>query len=62
MIVNNYLDKLIILKKNNPDKHFIVSEVLSNYFFTPFSNYIDINTTFDTEQESFEKVLDAING
>ena len=31
-------------------------------YVAPFSNYIDINTTFDTEQESFEKVLDAING
>ena len=31
-------------------------------YVAPFSNYININTTFDTEQESFEKVLDAING
>jgi hypothetical protein len=57
MIVNNYLDKLIILKKNNPDKHFIVSEVLSNYFFTPFSNYIDIKN----EDELFNIELNYVN-
>tara|TARA_B100000902_G_scaffold9568_1_gene11855 strand:- start:497 stop:931 length:435 start_codon:yes stop_codon:yes gene_type:complete len=28
----------------------------------PTSNFVDIDTTDDTEQESFEKVLDAING
>ena len=28
----------------------------------PLTNFVDIDTTNDTEQESFEKVLDAING
>ena len=28
----------------------------------PLTNFVDIDTTHDTEKESFEKVLDAING
>jgi adenylylsulfate kinase-like enzyme len=28
----------------------------------PFANFIDIDTTYDTEEQSFEKVLKAING
>lgn len=28
----------------------------------PLTNFVDIDTTHDTEQQSFEKVLDAING
>lgn len=28
----------------------------------PLANFVDIDTTYDTEQQSFEKVLDAING
>ena len=28
----------------------------------PLTNFIDIDTTHDTEEQSFEKVLDAING
>ena len=28
----------------------------------PLTNFVDIDTTDDTEQQSFEKVLDAING
>jgi adenylylsulfate kinase-like enzyme len=28
----------------------------------PLTNFVDIDTTYDTEQQSFEKVLDAING
>ena len=28
----------------------------------PLANFVDIDTTHDTEQQSFEKVLDAING
>jgi adenylylsulfate kinase-like enzyme len=28
----------------------------------PLTNFVDIDTTNDTEQQSFEKVLDAING
>ena len=28
----------------------------------PLTNFVDIDTTDDTEQQSFEKVLEAING
>ena len=28
----------------------------------PLANFVDIDTTHDTEEQSFEKVLDAING
>tara|TARA_B100001287_G_scaffold182439_1_gene153888 strand:+ start:28 stop:462 length:435 start_codon:yes stop_codon:yes gene_type:complete len=28
----------------------------------PLTNFVDIDTTNDTEQQSFEKVLDAVNG
>ena len=28
----------------------------------PLTNFVDIDTTHDTEEQSFEKVLDAING
>lgn len=28
----------------------------------PLANFVDIDTTYDTEEQSFEKVLDAING
>ena len=28
----------------------------------PFANFIDIDTTYDTEEQSFEKVLKTING
>ena len=28
----------------------------------PLTNFVDIDTTNDTEQQSFEKVLEAING
>ena len=31
-------------------------------YVAPFSNYIDINTTFDTPEQSFEKILEEING
>lgn len=28
----------------------------------PLANFVDINTTYDTEEQSFEKVLEAIHG
>ena len=28
----------------------------------PLANFVDIDTTHDTEEQSFEKILDAING
>ena len=28
----------------------------------PLTNFVDIDTTYDTEEQSFEKVLEAING
>ncbi len=52
-IAKNYINELISLKKNNPDKEIIISEVLSNYFFPPLSNYININNK--DELENLEK-------
>jgi len=31
-------------------------------YIPPYENYIDINTTFDTPEQSFEKILEEING
>lgn len=28
----------------------------------PLTNFVDIDTTYDTEEQSFEKVLEAVNG
>ncbi len=41
------------MRKNNPNQQIIISEVLSNYFFPPFSNYLNIDN--DKELINLEK-------
>ena len=38
-MTKNFIDKINLTAKKNPDKSFIISTVLSNYFYPPFSDY-----------------------
>lgn len=53
IITNNFINNIVNLKKNYPNQQIIISEVLSNYFFPPFSNYLDIDN--DEELINLEK-------